>query len=368
MKSLPQTYLTEEMALAREMTEWESDFTGSFHSYLSPGCRICHQGASLVLFVTGICERNCFYCPLSEERRGIAAVYANEQLVGSEIEILEEANAIGALGTGITGGEPLLKMKFVTKSIRALKREFGEDHHIHLYTGSRPGPAALAGLAEAGLDEIRFHPPTSEWSQPGWLFKALRDAKALGILAGVEIPAIGPAPGIVDAVMKAEAFLNLNELEFSETNQRDLQLLGFRADDRGSGAIGSKLAAEEFKVGGLRVHYCSSAFKDAVQLRERLKRRAERTARPFDLPTDDGTLIYGVILPGGEASGLRPVMDKLAALGVPKDMYAPSQGRIEIAGWILEDIVRDLEPMGWEATLEERYPLEGGLVVERIPL
>lgn len=348
--------------------EWACEPSGSFSSYLSPGCQICRMGASLVLFVTGVCERGCFYCPPSEERRGIDVVYANERRVGSDIEIIEEAHAIGALGTGITGGEPLLKQEFVMRSIRALKREFGEDHHIHLYTGARPGPSTLAGLAEAGLDEIRFHPPTSEWSQPGWLYKTLVDAKALGLLAGVEIPAIGPAPGIVDAVMRADAFLNLNELEFSETNQRDLQLLGFRADDFGSGAIGSELAAEKFKVGGLRVHYCSSAFKDAVQLRERLKRRAERTARPFDLPTDDGTLIYGVILPGDGASGLGQVMDTLAALGVPEEMYAPSQGRIEIAGWILEDIVLDLEPMGWEVALEERYPLEGGLLVERIPL
>lgn len=348
--------------------EWVSEFTGSFSSYLSPGCRICRQGASLVLFVTGVCERGCFYCPLSEERRGKDVVYANERRVESDSDIIEEAHAIGALGTGITGGEPLLKMEFVMRSIRALKREFGEDHHIHLYTGARPGPAALAGLAEAGLDEIRFHPPTSEWSDPRWLYEALQDAKALGLLAGVEIPAIGPAPGIVDAVMRADAFLNLNELEFSETNQRDLQLLGFRADDFGSGAVGSELAAEQFKIEGLRVHYCSSAFKDAVQLRERLKRRADRTARPFDIPTDDGTLIYGVILPGDGASGLGPVLNILAALGVPEYMYAPSEERIEIAGWILEDIVPELAEMGWELALEERYPLEGGPVVERIPL
>ncbi|MDF0591574.1 radical SAM protein [Candidatus Methanocrinis natronophilus] len=348
--------------------EWVSEFTGSFSTYLSPGCRICRQGASLVLFVTGVCDRGCFYCPLSTERQGIDAVYANERRVESDTDIIEEAHAIGALGTGITGGEPLLKMEFVIESIRALKREFGEDHHIHLYTGASPGPAALASLAEAGLDEIRFHPPTSEWSDPGRLYKTLIDAKALGLLAGVEIPALGPAPGIVDAVMRTDAFLNLNELEFSETNERDLQLLGFRADDFGSGAVGSELAAKKFKVEGLRVHYCSSAFKDAVQLRERLKRRAERTARPFDLPTDDGTIIFGIILPGEGTVGLGPAAETLAALGVPEEMYAPSQGRIEIAGWILEDIVRDLKPMGWELALEERYPLEGGPVVERIPL
>ena len=379
---LLQTYLTEERAFAREMTEWESDFTGSFSSYLSPGCRICRQGASLVLFVTGICDRDCFYCPLSMERSGKDVVYANERRAGSDSEIIEEAHAIGALGTGITGGEPLLKREFVKRSIRSLKREFGEDHHIHLYTGARPGPSSLRELAEAGLDEIRFHPPASEWSEPGWLSEALREAKSAGLLAGVEIPAIDPAPGIVEAVLKNDAFLNLNELEFSETNQSALRALGFRSKDYGCGAVGSELAAEHFRVEGLRVHYCSSAFKDAVQLRERLKRRAARTARPFDLATEDGTLIYGVIEAADRAGwvggagagarvgavGLASAVERLKGLGVPEEMYHLSEERIEIAGWILEDIVQELEPMGWELALEERYPIEGGPVVERIPL
>lgn len=356
------------------MTEWESDFTGSFSSYLSPGCRICRQGASLVLFVTGICERDCFYCPLSEERRDRDVVYANERLVESDRDIIEEAKAIGALGTGITGGEPLLRRDLVIRSIRSLKREFGESHHIHLYTGARPGPSALRDLAEAGLDEIRFHPPTSEWSEPRQLSEALKNAKSAGLLVGVEIPAISPAPGVVEAVLKNDAFLNLNELEFSETNQRALRRLGFRSNDHGCGAVGSEaVALEHFRVEGLRVHYCSSTFKDAVQLRERLKRRAERTARPFDLATEDGTLIYGVILPNDQAQAggtgaVSLAVEQLKGLGVPEEMYTLSDGRIEIAGWILEDIVSDLDGTGCDLALEERYPTEGGPVMERIPL
>lgn len=331
----------------------------------------------MVLFVTGICERDCFYCPLSEERRDRDVVYANERRVNTDIEIIDEARAIGALGTGITGGEPLLKRDLVERSIRSLKREFGEDHHIHLYTGARPGPSSLRALAEAGLDEIRFHPPTSDWSEPGWLSEVLREAKSAGLLPGVEIPAIGPAPGIVEAVLRNDAFLNLNELEFSETNQMALKRLGFRSRDYGCGAVGSEaVAREHFRVEGLKVHYCTSAFKDAVQLRERLKRRAERTARPFDLPTEDGTLIYGVIelagLTGscgvGLGPGLASAVERLKGLGVPEEMYARSGGRIEIAGWVLEDIVADLQGAGCDLSLEERYPMEGGPVVERIPL
>ncbi len=100
------------------MIEWQSDLVGSFYNYLPPGCRICLQGASLVLFVTGVCERSCSYCPLSEERAGRDVVFADEQPVAGMQDILEEAHSIGALGTGITGGEPLLKLDYVLSASR----------------------------------------------------------------------------------------------------------------------------------------------------------------------------------------------------------------------------------------------------------
>ncbi len=54
-----------------------------------------------------------------------------------------------------------------------------------------------------------------------------------------------PAPKIVEAVRDADAFLNLNELEFSETNFAGLIDAGFLPEDLGCAALGSEDVAKE---------------------------------------------------------------------------------------------------------------------------
>lgn len=341
--------------------EWVQDSTGSFHNYLPHGCEICRQGASLVLFITGICARECFYCPLSVERRGRDIIFANERIVSSPEDILEEARAIDALGTGITGGEPLLKLDLVLETIRILKKNLGDEHHIHLYTGTVPGERVLSRLRDAGLDELRIHPDPEK--EDARLAGALKSAMDLGIEAGVEIPAIAHAPWIAEAVRSAEAFLNINELEFSETNAEMLRARGFRAEPDSCAAIGSESIARSFMQYGIKLHYCSSAFKDSVQLRERLKRRAEQTRRAFDIVSDDGTLLTGIILAPDPQAAIRV----LENLGVPESMYELADNGIEIAAWILEEIADEVRHIG-SPQIVERYPTYDGLVVERIPL
>ncbi len=294
-------------------------------------------------------------------------VYADEQPVREMADILSEGRAIGALGTGITGGEPLLRLDYVIECIRELKKEFGDDHHIHLYTGILPNRSVLERLAGAGLDEIRFHPPDEEWSHPAGLKRALQEAQKLGIEAGVEIPAYIPAPALVQAVREADAFLNLNELEFSDTNFARLRDEGYTPQDLGCAAEGSEeLARDCYLYDDIKVHYCPSCFKDAVQLKERLRRRAERTSRPLDHITDEGTIIHGII--EGEEDGLLEALKILEELELPLDMYCCLEGRIEIAAWILEEICRDLEGSECDLCIIEKYPLRDGPVVERIPL
>lgn len=346
------------------MSKANVDATGSVYTDLCEGCRLCQEGAKMVLFVTGACGRDCFYCPLSEERKGKDATYANERRVSSDEDIIDEAKRMSALGTGITGGEPLLVPDRTIYYIWLLKKTFGDKHHIHLYTGIAPDEEMLQRLRDAGLDEIRFHPPISDWDnfRVTPFFKAMKRAKSLGMDVGVEIPAIKKIPDIVQAVKEIGGFLNLNELEFSDTNQEALAERGYHLrDDISNAAAGSEELASEIVLNILaNSRYCSSRFKDAVQLRERLKRIARNVARPFDEVSDDGTIIYGEIV--GNMAQAREILDKM---GVPGRMYAQYDDRIDIAWWVLDDIRSCIDG---RKSIVERYPMENGLIVERIPL
>ena len=88
---------------------------------LSLACAQCSQGRKMVLFVTGLCRFRCFYCPVSPTRNQKDVVYANEREVHSDADLLDEARAIGAAGTGITGGDPLGVVDRVEHYVRLLK-------------------------------------------------------------------------------------------------------------------------------------------------------------------------------------------------------------------------------------------------------
>ena len=334
------------------------------------GCRLCILGAKMVLFITGICERACYYCPLSEHRRGRDVVYANERPVRSVKDVLEEAKLMDALGTGITGGDPSLRFERTVRYIRALKRRFGRRHHIHMYCASWLSGRRLALLRSAGLDEIRFHV---------WEEGPVRDALRAGLRAGVEIPSLpGEERRIVELMKRLDSvgcnFVNLNELELSDTNLDELRKRGFRirSDEsmavRGSEETGMRVLRWAASHLSMSVHYCPSSLKDSVQLRNRLIRRARNVMRPHEVMTGEGLLFKGVVL-GLSVRRLPAVRRRLIwRYGIPPELVAVDRekGRLELH-WRVAKEIAPLEA-GLRFALVEEYPTYDRLETTLIPL
>src|SRR3989442_9724078 len=101
-------------------------------------------------------------------------------------KVMEEAIEIRGPGAGIPGGDPLDAVERTCHYVRLLKREFGPEFHTHLYTMSTDADK-IRRLAEAGLDEIRFHVPPGLWSPAaGSAFVgASRLAPSLGLTVGL---------------------------------------------------------------------------------------------------------------------------------------------------------------------------------------
>jgi len=340
---------------------------------LPKGCKLCAKGSKMVLFVTGLCDSSCYYCPLSEEKTGKDAVFADEMPVSNEQDIIYETDAIRGEGAGVSGGDPLCTVERTLDYIRLLKTKYGRKFHIHLYTSKTTvNREDLEKLKEAGLDEIRFHPQTKDWS-------GIEHAIDVGLHVGLEVPAIpGQFEKLKQTAIRAEklglSFLNMNELEASETNFENLKAQGMRLTDLGSASIeGSAEVARDVlqwatkNLSKLSVHFCSASFKDGIQMRNRLERRLEQTMREFEeRDEDDSLLVLGIIR---AVHGFQLVEKQLQTiyqilhqqLGVPSDMLNIDtlRMRIEIAPWILDDISDAVK-----TSLEDLGPLEIGIAYE----
>ncbi len=335
------------------------------------GCRLCMEGAKLVLFVTGLCRRECYYCPISEKRGGKDISWANEAAVNSPGEIINEAERMRALGAGITGGDPALRLDRTLEYIRLLKGHF-DPFHIHMYTAQPLDKASLERLKGAGLDELRFH-----LLEPR-IWKGVERSVALGIETGVEIPAI---PGHDDEIIKIAkqlngvggTFLNLNELEFSDTNAAEFKRRGYELRSELSyGVSGSEKTAKNVQNSlediELMVHYCSSGFKDGGQLKMRLIRTAKNIKRDFEEVSDEGLLLKGVIVPMSLETDLASLrINLIDAFEIPQNLMAvdTEKMRIETTLEIAETLSLKEE---FRCFLVEEYPTRDRLETDVIPL
>lgn len=357
---------------------------------LPRGCQLCVQGKKTVLFITGLCSRHCTYCPISDQKKDKDVVYVNEWPTKRLQDLFKEIELCDSEGVGITGGDPLVKIDRTVKYIKALKKRFGKKgkkhrkkFHIHLYTPlNLVDEKRLQRLFDAGLDEIRFHPDIS--SNKDWNRLAFAKNPGFNWKVGVEIPVI---PGKLKETKKlidflAEDaksckidFLNLNELELSDTAANKLSAQGFVSKDsisygvKGSEETAKKLLqyckSRKFEKSRFHVHYCTCRLKDAVQLAKRIKRRAKNVAKEYDYVDDEGLLIRGAVY-----GNLAEVKTFLRKQGVPEKLLEIQQKtknhkkRILTSAAVVADFAEDIKSLKARCAIVKEYPTHDAMPIE----
>ncbi len=371
-----------------------------YYSYLigklAEGCKLCVQGRKSVMYITGLCLRRCYYCPLSDDKRYKDVICINEEKIKDTEKgirtLLEEIKISKSKGVGITGGDPLLRLHRTVRYIRLFKKTFGKKFHIHLYTSLNLISAKiLKKLYEAGLDEIRFHLDLENKK----LWPRLSMTKKYNWKVGVEIPAIPDKYEriieLVEFIKDKVDFLNINELEYSDTNSQFLSQRKFYTKNFMSYAIkGSEKTAKkvlryiEKKNIKLNTHYCTAKLKDAVQLQKRIELRSKSIKKEYDQRTADGMLIRGVIYlkglePGFSYKQRLKKANKTRALKKLETTLMKLKAKYNIPGKLMEidtklmrilttpviasRLKKEIKKMGCVPCIIEEHPTADNLIV-----
>ncbi|MFX1285142.1 MAG: radical SAM protein [Promethearchaeota archaeon] len=354
-------------------TPWGSSYTGS----LSRGCQQCITGEKLVVLVTTECSSKCFYCPLSVERKISPYSFANERPIKHIDDLTLEASIMDAKGASMTGGDPLEHHSFsqTLGFCKILKQTYSESFHIHLYTRGKEITSETLSEINPYIDEIRFHVINIQKD-----IAQVELATQFDLDIGIEVPII-PTKGFdfyrdlinhFTAILPDKDqfyFVNLNELEISETNYRNLLAHGLNCDQdnpsavEGSAELGKKVVKWASRSISIPIHFCSLSTKDAVQLPNRIYRIAKNVKLLSDviIPNgpDKGLLLRGVIeSPSIDLTRLRWTL--IETLEIQEDLIHIDQekNRLLTNAALLNELKHEIKAIFPDVTLGivEEYP------------
>ena len=298
---------------------------------LSPGCRTCGQGTWSCLFINGICNGRCFYCPTPQDAEGVPST--NTLTFRQPDDYLDYLATFGFTGASISGGEPLLTFDRTLAYLRAVKQRFGDAIHLWMYTnGLLLTQEKLGRLKAAGLDELRF-----DISADGYNLEKVGMAVGVIDTVTVEIPAIPEdfarlQTVVVELDRLGVGFLNLHQLRCTPHNRVKLvgrpytYLHGPRV-----AVLESELAVLQLLAfvlaQGLRlgINYCSYIYKHRYQAAGSRRRSAEVLCKPYETITDAG--LIRCLAVRGAGDDLERLARQLTAEGIAAATWEWNKGK-----------------------------------------
>lgn len=265
---------------------------------LSPGCTCCIEGDWACNFINRLCNLDCFFCKRSHslvteepEPETWGFFFSDPQ---AHLEYLRTFNITGV---SFSGGEPLLVQDRLLQHIREVRREFGRDIYIWMYTnGVLLEDGILSRLKDAGLDEIRINIAANGYD----LSPAVLAGSYINKVT-VEIPCIPEDLETLKTVLPQMErsgidFLNIHQLSLEEQNCRELVSRSYHFTGHGKGIsiYESEICALELLLYAcergisLPINYCSSIYKQRYQERGFRQQRASAFPGPAEELTEAG--------------------------------------------------------------------------------
>lgn len=324
---------------------WSASKTKLNTHALSPGCELCRQGAWSCLFVNGICNARCFYCPSAQNDPGPPV--ANSVVFDKSRDYADFVNLFHVKGVSFSGGEPFLTFRRTLSFLETLKSRVHYPLYIWMYTnGLAVTKERLTALRDNGLDEIRFDLSANAYRLDGI-------EKAVGIIPRVtiEIPAIPEDVSVLAALMPVWEqagidYLNLHQIRCTPFNSQRLAKRGYTF------VYGPQVTVLESELTALRliryalsksidlpINYCAYTYRRQFQGAGARRRYASSVKASYEDVTPTGHIRHLELV--GTAESIASICHVLASHGVGSTQFSLSKNREQlsfcIALWPLID-------------------------------
>jgi uncharacterized protein len=274
--------------------EWGYNHTKLDCKKLSPGCRSCGEGTWSCLFINNKCNATCFFCPSLQD--DVAEPSTSSISFADPRDYIAYIKKFNIKGVSISGGEPLITFDKSLRFIQEVRKTFGRDVYIWLYTnGLLLDKEKASRLKDAGLDEIRF-----DLSAVGYKTAKIRHVAGVIDNVTVEIPAIPEDLELMKGMLpklKEEGvdYLHLHQLRCTPFNQDNLRIRNYTfLHGPKVSVLESELAALELIAWekkhsiGLPINYCSFVYKNKFQAISARHRYAPFLKNTFEDVTRNG--------------------------------------------------------------------------------
>ncbi len=314
--------------MGHPQSHWAFSQTKLHTHAISPGCALCGQGEWSCLFINGICNARCFYCPTAQNDPG--QPMANTIVFESPGDYADYVSHYHIKGVGFSGGEPFITFDRLLAYLRTLKTRVSHPVYTWLYTnGILVTREKLTALRDAGLDEIRF-----DLSANQYRLQALEQARIVMPRVTVEIPAIPE-----DFSTLKQLIMELAQLGVDHLNLHQIRCTPFNVEhliDRGytfvHGPAVTVLESEQTALTliqyaleesiQLPINYCAFTFRHQFQGMGARKRSAKEIKAGYEDITPTGHIRHLKIV--GPANRIVGICQRLSSSRVENSRYLVS--------------------------------------------